>query len=206
MIKERDKANAAGKSDSPASEKSDEEDGRADGGHDIAGKPHCDDMPEDDDRARDSKRDQGERNEGEGTTATAQKGPAGGGQSLCAPDAFHESGDDAGCLKEADEDGEDERVIGTGAVWRGIEVALEQRCDIGRKDRCEELGELRANGSGVRKKGDDCGSDDEDGKERNDGRVSGCLSEIKEVMIQRVNECAAEDGGDAEVSSHGFFP
>ena len=58
----------------------------------------------------------------------------------------------------------------------------------------------------MRKEGDDTGGDDEHRKERHDGRVGSCLSEIKKVMLQRVEECAVEDGGDAEVSSHGCFP
>lgn len=124
-----------------------------------------------------------------------------------ATNAFHVGGDDAGCLIEADENSEDEWVFaGVCGLGGGIEVALEQGGNVRREDGREEIAKLRSYGSGVRKEGNDCGGDDEDWKESNDRRVGSCLSEIKEVVIQRVKECAVEDRGDAEVSSHGFFP
>lgn len=209
MVEERDQSDAAGESDCPANKKSEEKDRRADGGHDVASEPARDEMAEDDERTGDSEGHKGERNESKGAAATAPKSPAAGRKAMRASDAFHVGGDDAGGLVDADEDGKDKWVAtGTCRVMRrgGIEVTLKQGCDVGRQNRCEELAELGSNGGGVGKKGDDCGCDDEHRKESDYGRVRGCLSKIKEIMIQRVEECAVEDGGDAQESSHGFFP
>ncbi len=150
--------------------------------------------------------DQRERNEQECAATALPEGPAVHRKIVGAANAFHQSREDAGGSDEADEEGDDEGVGRLGAVWRINEVAFEKRADVGRKDAIEEGGELEAKRGGIGQETDDCGCDDERGKERHHCGVGGGLGEIETVVPSGAKQSALENSGKAQESSHEIYP
>ena len=148
----------------------------------MQGEPLGDEVAEDNKDACESKGNQGEGDEEEGTKASLPERPAVDWEAVGATEAFHDSCQDAGGPGEADDEGKAEGVSGPGGLRRSDEVALEQRADVRRQDAIEEDGKLKAEGSGIGQEAGNSCCDDEGWEERNHGRVGGGLGEVEPVM------------------------